>query len=456
MCLVDTEASVSVISHKWLEIFSREQSYLDMQIDSLPEGFALQDVDGSNIHVTGSLSLVIRISKWTISHKFVVADVDIPGPILGIDFLSQHAVVLDLKKRLLRWAGGSVPLKTPSVGLCFLAVRHSFTMPDTSRRMIKSQIVDSEGRPCCLTGARVIEPNAGFVDKTSVMVARALVDGEQGEVPVQLLNLRDTSFVKTGAVLAELVDIEEVSTVEQSGLVCGMVGTEMNDTENFLSIFHLDHLGDKERNELSRVLLKYRSVFSTGPMDIGTTGVVKHKIPTGTAQPVKQLPRRIAHALKEEVDKQVTLMLDTGIVSCSNSPWSSPVVLVKKRDGVVRFCIDYRRLKAVTVKNSYPLPRIDDTLDELSGARYFTTLDLAAGYWQVPVAEEDKKKTAFVTQKGLWQFNKMPFGLANAPATFQRMMEVVLAGLQWPECLIYLDDVIVFSSSFDKHMQRLD
>ena len=137
---------------------------------------------------------MIRISKWTISHKFVVADVDIPGPILENDFLSQHAVVLDIKEGLLRWVGGSVPLKTPSVGSCFLAVRHSFTMPGTSRRMIKGQVVDFEGRPCCLAGARVIEQNAGFVDKTGVIVARALVDGEQGEVPVQLLNFRDTTF----------------------------------------------------------------------------------------------------------------------------------------------------------------------------------------------------------------------------------------------------------------------
>ena len=121
--------------------------------------------------------------------------------------------------------------------------------------------------------------------------------------------------------------------------MCGMVGTEINDTENFLSIFHLDHLGDKERNELSRVLLQYRSVFSTGPMDIGTTGLVEHKIPTGTAHPVKQLPRRIPHTLKEEVDKQMTLMLDTGIVSCSNILWSSPAVLMKKRHGGVRFVL---------------------------------------------------------------------------------------------------------------------
>ena len=190
----------------------------------------------------------------------------------------------------------------------------------------------------------------------------------------------------------------------------------MNDTENVLNIFYLKHLGDKENNELSLLLLRYRIVFSTGPMNIGTTVVVEHNIPTCTAEPVKQLPRRIPHTLKKEVDKQVTLMLDTGNVSCSNSPWSSPVVLVKKRDGSVRFCVDYRRLDAVTVKESYPLPRIDDTLDALSGARCFTTLDLAAGYWQAPVAEEDKKNSTFVTQKSSWQFNKMPFGLANAPA----------------------------------------
>ena len=146
--------------------------------------------------------------------------------------------------------------------------------------------MDSERRPCCLTGASVIEPNAGFIEKTGVVVARALVDGEQGEVPVQLLNLRDTNFVKTGAVTAELVDIEEVSTVEQSGLTCGIVDTEINDTEKILSISYLDHLVDNKRTELSRVLLKYRSVFSAKPMDISTTRVVEHKIPTGTAQPV--------------------------------------------------------------------------------------------------------------------------------------------------------------------------
>ncbi|KAE9305076.1 hypothetical protein PR003_g21593 [Phytophthora rubi] len=149
-------------------------------------------------------------------------------------------------------------------------------------------------------------------------------------------------------------------------------------------------------------------------------------------------------------------MLVDGVIEEANEAWGFPVVLVHKKDGSVRFCIDYRLLNAITKKDVYPLPRIDDTLDNLHGAKRFTSLDLHAGYWQVPVAEKDRDKTGFITRKGLFRFVRMPFGLANAPGTFQRMMDAVLRGLTCQSCLVYLDDVIIFSrGSVARHVVQL-
>ena len=148
-------------------------------------------------------------------------------------------------------------------------------------------------------------------------------------------------------------------------------------------------------------------------------------------------------------------MLKEGVIRHSSSPWSSPLVMVKKKDGSWRVCVDYHKLNSMTHCDAYPLPRIDATLDSLGDCSLFTTLDLASGYWQVEVAEPDKEKTAFSTARGHFEFNVMPFGLTNTPATFQRLMECVLAGLSGEQCLIYLDDIIIFSSSFEEHLVRL-
>ena len=166
------------------------------------------------------------------------------------------------------------------------------------------------------------------------------------------------------------------------------------------------------------------------------------------AKPIKQRPWSMPFAVREEVSKQLKKMQETGVICPSNSPWASPVVLVRKKDGTHRFCVDYRELNTATKPDTFPLPRVDDLLDQLGETRYFSTLDLAAGYWQIKIGPDSQAKTAFVTHQGLYEFRMMPFGLTNAPSVFQRLMQKVLMGLnpeQGPNFFCaYIDDVLIF------------
>ena len=158
----------------------------------------------------------------------------------------------------------------------------------------------------------------------------------------------------------------------------------------------------------------------------------------------------------EEVRAHLKEMVDLQVIQRSESSFSSNVVLIRKKDGSLRFCIDLRKLNAITIPDAYALPRIDDTLDALNGAKWFSTLDLKSSYWQVDVAEEDRHKTAFsVGPLGFWECLRMPFGLFNAPATFQRLMESCMGDLHLTYCLLYLDDIVVYSSTYEEHLIRL-
>ncbi|KAK3705767.1 hypothetical protein QZH41_000594, partial [Actinostola sp. cb2023] len=173
------------------------------------------------------------------------------------------------------------------------------------------------------------------------------------------------------------------------------------------------------------------------------------------AKPVKLPPRRTPPHQREVIDHQLDDLLAHGRIEPSQSPWSSPVVLVRKNDGSYRMCIDYRCLNKYTIKDAHPLPRTDDVLEVMSGAHWFTCLDLASGYWQMKVSEKDRPKTAFVTHRGQFQWTVMPFGLTNGPASFQRLMNMALNGLTWTHCLVYIDDIIIWSRSFEEHLHRL-
>ena len=220
------------------------------------------------------------------------------------------------------------------------------------------------------------------------------------------------------------------------------------------AVANLPLQADKEF--VKKELRELQYCFSKGKHDLGRVEVQTHTIRTvDGAQPPKEAPRRLRKDLQDECGRMLVEMSKYGIIAQEQSPYAAPIVMVRKKDGSARMCIDYRRLNAITVKDAWPLPRIDDTLDRLSQAKWFCTLDMASGYWQIALDEEDRKKTGFVTQHGQYVFNVLPFGLANAPATFSRMMDRVMTGLPPEIAMCYLDDVIVVGKDVKSTMANL-
>ena len=210
------------------------------------------------------------------------------------------------------------------------------------------------------------------------------------------------------------------------------------------------------QQQVCELLMEFQDIFALSDLELGKTNLVKHHIPVTNPVPFKDSHTRIPPSQFEPLRKLLKNMEEVGAIRKSNSPWSSSIVLVKKKDGNLRFCIDLRKLNARTVKDAYALPRIEETLDYLAGSKWFSMLDLKLGYWQVELDEESKPLTTFTAGPlGLYECERMPFGATNAPATFQRMMETCLGDLHLNWCLIYLDDIIVFAKTQQEAITRL-
>ena len=429
---------------------------------------------GTTFTVDGMIQLDCKVAGKMVTQHFVVASI-VENALLGLDFMTRYNVNWDWLKGTIRYDSY---VFLSSKQQCCLSVEE-VVIPPKSLMVIPTYIVGEE----VTTGMVLVTKYHSATIPQEMMVSDTVNTVRDNYVNIEVGNASEEYLVipKDAAIgewtLLEIGDILTIIDISPAPKEKMNIQYNAIDIEKDVSSWEKEDVqalieerlpkdlvplvewvygvSNRDRLEIVNLLLEYHDVFSLSGTPLGRTDMVEHKIHTGDAQPIKQQPRRVPLHQEEVVKTEIERMISQDVIRPSESPWASPVVIVKKKDGSFRFCVDYRKLNGVTEKDAFPLPRVEENLDALSGNTWFTSLDLASGYWQVMMAEEDRPKTAFATKYGLFEFNTMPFGLCNAPATFQRLMERVLRGLQWRSCVLYLDDVVVFGKDFQEHLDRV-
>ncbi|KAI9555914.1 enzymatic polyprotein [Daphnia sinensis] len=333
-----------------------------------------------------------------------------------------------------------------------------------SKRIPANSAGHMKFRVSCQEQELWMAPTAGAAGTTGGwLIPSCVMKSADGVLKVPVMNTSQSALSwKNFRGLFRVVPVEDdeifaLETTSDTRGILGSVqleeGSPAEPLDNLENVIIDPDLSLKKKGKLMELLYTHRHCLSTRK---GETKLVQHVIETGNTKPISCAPYRVSMVERRLINDQVKKMLEGGIIQQSSSPWSSPVVLVKKKSGEIRFCVDYRRLNAVTERDVYPLPRVEDVLGRLTGAKYFSSLDLESGFWQMHVAEPHRPKTAFVTPDGLFEFCRLPFGLCGSPPSFQRLMDKVLDGLKWTECMCYMDDILVFGSTFDGHLERLD
>lgn len=441
--LVDTGADYSVLSGKLCRNLKKVTTQWD--------GPDMRTAGGHTVAPIGRCTARVEINGEVRPVKFLVLENCSRDVILGIDFLTEYGAVIDLGTNRLTLRTPAPTQEIPSLTAAPVRV-----VADHVKLPPRSSVFLSVQTDMATSGEALIEGSLQLLLEKGIGIARGIAHLHQGHANVLVTNFRNEPQHLTRAMtvaylegIADSIDDPLLSelTTRSAARKPGMNASIDLDINPKLSL--------SERHELSQLLDDFRDCFAA-ETGVGRTSVAKHRIITDDiTHPVRQPPYRVSLKEREVIQEQVRNMLEDDVIQRSTSPWAAPVVLVKKKDGTLRFCVDYRRLNKVTKKDVYPLPRIDDTLDRLRHARYFSSIDLKSGYWQIEVDERDREKTAFITPDGLYEFKVMPFGLCTAPATFQRVMDTVLAGLKWQTCLVYLDDVVIFACTFKEHLRRL-
>jgi hypothetical protein len=282
----------------------------------------------------------------------------------------------------------------------------------------------------------------------------------EGKTVITVANMaQETFYAPKGTALAVFVRCEQVF---RSGKKTVLVAKKSAPStvvpqERIREEVRIENLQltESQKEEIYALLGEFPEVILDADQPLPRSSIICHEIDTGTSLPISVPPHRVSPAERQVIEQEIERLLNRQVIEPSESPWAAPVVMVPKPNGKWRFCVDYRKLNAVTRKDSYPITRIDDALSALSGNRFFSSLDLPDSFWSIPVKESDVPKTAFICHAGLFQFTRMPMGMSNSGSVFQRAMDAALSGLKWKVCICYIDDIIVFSKTFQEHKEHL-
>ena len=444
IALLDTGATISVLGSNLLEEIEELRSTIVQS--KLPR---VRVLGGNHVSVKGEVYCTVELSNEvkfrSQNFKILTQAMKVPV-ILGMDFIRNNKIIIDAHHdRIFFHNERDIKVELPVSWSC-----------REDHQIVRSVAnLTLEPGECKLlpVNVRGMNSSVGYIlpmlteDQLPGYAGAARLNSNNGKLKMEVVNNSDASF-----------KISKGMKVALWQPICRMISVpNENDLDKLYEQLNVHNMELSTHNLelLKNVIEEHREVFSRDDNDLGYCDTIKHKIEVGDSPPLRHRYRRMYDPIKTEVDQEIERMKQQGIIENSKSPWSSPLVPIKKKSGKWRITVDYRQLNAVTKFNSYPLPCIGDILSQFAGASFFSTLDLLSGYHQVALDEESKERTAFITDSGLYQFRVMPQGACGSPATFQQLMNIVLKDIAPNKASAYLDDIIVLGTSFEDHLNNL-
>jgi len=468
--IIDAGSGVSLIRE---DLLPKEMTVCPLD-KSTPN---MVDVNGNILPITGLVTLHVRIGTYETTHSLgVVQGMSVPL-LLGTPYSDAHVPIISGPRNFIQLKDGCrVPILRRGKSVAPVATSTATPCNCSYKGKAKVQMAQQT----------IIEPKSkGYVKVQTAFQGNGLFTQRQRVFERQRLHVAPGTMtcktgepwwlelIHTGTNKLRLPKGMSLGTIEAYEGMSTVVTPEqwgkfLHDDAPTAPVASSKPVGNREndppiveenvpeslRGRLKALIERHHGLWDGS---LGTIKATKHRMRLKPgAKPMRLNPYRMGPRTRQLVGEQVDKMLKLDVIEPSTSEWASPVVLVPKPDGSTRFCIDYRQLNDRTVHDTYPLPRKDDCLDSLGDAKFFSTLDCKAGYWQIPVAKEDKHLTSFTNHVGTYQCTRLPFGLCNAPATFQRAIDMILAGVKWQYVVIYLDGIIVYSADTESHLSHLE